>query len=166
MKKIEKIVPDTSVLIEGVLSKRIEKKELSFEKLIIHNACLGELEHQANEGKTIGYVGLEEIRKLRDIGKGKFEIEFSGTRPRATEIKYAKLGEIDNMIRQLAFEEGAVLITADNVQAVVADAKGIEVMYVQPSFEKKKPTLRICEECHTVTRSRPLDWLKDKNLVH
>ncbi len=30
----------------------------------------------------------------------------------------------------------------------------------------KKPTLRICEECHTVTRSRPLDWLKDKKLVH
>ncbi len=30
----------------------------------------------------------------------------------------------------------------------------------------KKPTLRICEECHTVTRSRPLDWLRDKKLVH
>jgi len=29
-----------------------------------------------------------------------------------------------------------------------------------------KPTLRTCEGCHTVTRSRPLDWLKEKKLVH
>jgi len=134
MKTIEKVVPDTSVLIEGILSKQIEKKEISIGKILIHNASISELEHQANEGKTIGHVGLEEIKKLR----GLLEIEFVGERPRASEIKYARLGEIDNMIRQVAFEEGAVLMTSDNVQASVAEAKGIEVIFVRPVFEKKK----------------------------
>lgn len=138
MKKIEVLVPDTSILIEGILSKQVEKNEISFAKLVIHNASLGELEHQANEGRTIGYVGLEEVKKLRELSQGKFEIDFSGERPRASEIKYARLGEIDNMIRQLAFEEGAVLITSDNVQSIVAEAKGIEVIYIKPMFEKKK----------------------------
>ncbi|MCK4590054.1 MAG: Flp pilus assembly complex ATPase component TadA [Nanoarchaeota archaeon] len=131
---MEVIVPDTSVLIEGTLSKQIEKKEINVGKIIIHNASLGELEHQANEGKTIGHVGLEEIKKLREL----VSIDFSGDRPRASEIKYAKLGEIDNMIRQLAFEEGATLITSDNVQASVAEAKGISVIYVKPVMGKKK----------------------------
>ncbi|MBW2963485.1 PINc/VapC family ATPase [Candidatus Woesearchaeota archaeon] len=131
---MDKVVPDTSVLIEGTLSKQIEKKEISIGKILIHNASLSELEHQANEGKTIGHVGLEEIKKLRAL----LEIEFVGERPRASEIKYARLGEIDNMIRQVAFEEGAVLMTSDNVQASVAEAKGIEVIFVRPIFEKKK----------------------------
>ncbi|MFC1801615.1 PINc/VapC family ATPase [Nanoarchaeota archaeon] len=138
MKKIETLVPDTSVLIEGILSKQLEKKEISIGRLLIHNASLGELEHQANTGKTIGYVGLEEIKKLREMSKGKFEIDFAGLRQRAAEIRYAKLGEIDHMIRQLAFEEGATLITSDNVQAMVAEAQGLEVVYIKPVFEKKK----------------------------
>jgi len=135
MKKIEKIVPDTSVLIDGILSKRIEKKDISIEKIFIHNASIGELEHQANENRTIGFLGLEEIKKL---GSLKTEVEFSGERPKGSQIKYAKMGEIDSMIRQLAYEEGATLITSDRVQASVAEAKGIETIYVQPVMEKKK----------------------------
>jgi len=30
----------------------------------------------------------------------------------------------------------------------------------------RKPTLRVCEVCHTTARSRPLDWERDKKLVH
>ncbi|MBN1594241.1 MAG: hypothetical protein JW941_13440 [Candidatus Coatesbacteria bacterium] len=30
----------------------------------------------------------------------------------------------------------------------------------------RKPTLQVCKACHTVARSRPLDWQKDKLLVH
>ena len=64
MEKIERLVPDTSVLIEGLVSLKIEKGELKVDEVIIHEAVLAELEHQANVGKSVGFVGLEEIKKI------------------------------------------------------------------------------------------------------
>ena len=137
--KIEKLVPDTSVIIEGIVSKKIESKEIAPEGIIIHEAILAELEHQANMNKSVGYFGLEEIKKLKDLSKTfGFRIEFLGQRPRAAEVKYARLGEIDFLIRQLAYETGATLITADKVQAKVAEAKGIKLMFVELKIKPKK----------------------------
>ena len=65
--KIEKAVPDTSVIIEGILSRKIEKKELVISEIIIHEAVLAELEHQSNKDRAIGDLGLEEITKLRTL---------------------------------------------------------------------------------------------------
>ncbi len=138
-KTFERIVPDTSVIIEAILSKRLGKKDIVFSELIIHEAVLAELEHQANTGKASGFLGLKEIKKLREISeKDKFTIKVVGIRPRASEIKYADMGEIDNLIRQLAFDEDAVLITSDKVQAKVAEAKGIKIEYVAVKIKELK----------------------------
>jgi len=138
--KIEKLVPDTSVLIESLLSTKLKAKEIIVNQIIIHEAVLAELEHQANENKAIGYLGLDEIKRLKELAVS-FELIFSGQRPKATEIKYASLGEIDAMIRQLAYELGATLLTADKVQAKVAEAKGMHVIYIQPDTSIKKLAL-------------------------
>src|SRR3989338_1759306 len=137
--KIEKLVPDTSVIIEGIVSKKIEGKEIAPEEIIIHEAILAELEHQANMNKSVGYFGLEEIKKLKDLSKKfSFKMEFAGQRPRASEIRYAKLGEIDSLIRQLAYENEATLMTADKVQARVAEAKGIKLILIELKIKPKK----------------------------
>ena len=134
-KQIEKLVPDTSVIIEGLVSEKISKKELKVKEIIIHEAVLAELEHQANLNKAIGFLGLDEINRLKDL---KVELNFKGMRPKASEIRYASLGEIDSMIRQLAFEDDATLLTADKVQAKVAEAKGMKVMYIEPDIKARK----------------------------
>jgi len=129
-KTIEKIVPDTSVLIEGLLSDKLKKNEIKVNEIIIHEAVLAELEHQANLGKSIGFVGLEEISRLRDLAaKSDVSLEFRGERPRAVDIRNASLGEIDAMIRQLAYDEDATLITSDKVQWEVALARGVKTIY-------------------------------------
>ena len=139
MKTINKLVPDTSVIIEGILSKRIEKKQINFKELIIHEAVIAELESQANKNRETGYLGLEEIKKLKEFEKKKkFKISFKGSRPKDFEIRYAKSGEIDSLIRAIAFEEKAILITADKVQSLVAEAKGIEVIFVEIEIFKRK----------------------------
>lgn len=139
-KQIEKLVPDTSVLIEGLVSEKISKKELKVKEIIIHEAVLAELEHQANLNKAIGFLGLDEIKRLKDL---KVELNFKGIRPKASEIRYASLGEIDSMIRQLAFEEDATLLTADKIQAKVADAKGMKVIYIEPDIKARKLKLDV-----------------------
>lgn len=137
VEKIERIVPDTSVIIDGLLSKKLESKELKVDKVIIHEAILAELEHQANQERAIGHIGLDEIEKLRSLSN-LFELEFAGKRPLASEIKHASLGEIDSLIRQLAFDEDATLITADKVQAKVAKARGIKLLLLEKSAKIKK----------------------------
>ena len=129
---VEKLVPDTSVIIEGLVSSKIEKKEIVPKSVIIHEAVLAELEHQANQNKETGVLGLEEINKIRELSeKLGFNLEFSGKRPTAYEIKYARLGEIDSLIRELAYNENASLMTSDKTQAMVAEAKGIHVIFIE-----------------------------------
>jgi ATPase len=135
--KIEKLVPDTSVIIEGVVSQKISNGEINVGEVIIHEAVFAELEHQANMNKAIGYLGLDELKRLKKLGGG-VVISFKGIRPRAAEIKYASLGEIDSMIRSLAWEEDATLMTSDKVQAKVAEARGMKLIYIAPEKVIKK----------------------------
>ncbi len=139
MEHYEKLTIDTSVVIEGVLSKRIEANQIKIDQLLIHEAVLAELEHQSNQGREIGDLGLEELKKLRELSTKKdFIIKYSGTRPKFNEIKYASLGEVDSLIRDLAYNEDSALMTADRVQSEVALAKGIKVIFIEKTTTKKK----------------------------
>lgn len=134
-----KIVPDTSILIEGALSEMLEKGNVSIREIIIPEAVVAELESQSNRKREIGYQGLAEIEKLQELAKiQKFTVRFGGERPGSFEITYAKSGEIDSLIRSLAETEGATLYTADVVQHKVARAKGIDSYLFKQEYEKPK----------------------------
>jgi len=138
MKKNMKIVPDTSIIIEGTLTKMIEKGELKNIEIIIPEMVLDELQGQANRGLEIGFNGLNEIKKLREFSEKNKSIIFSivGRRPTEEEIRLAKKGRIDALIRDVASKNKAVLYTADLVQAEVARADGISVEYVEKKIDK------------------------------
>ncbi|MBL7054163.1 Flp pilus assembly complex ATPase component TadA [Candidatus Woesearchaeota archaeon] len=135
---MEKLVPDTSIIIESLLSDKLRNKELKVKEVIIHEAVISELEHQANLGKAIGFLGLDEIKRIRDLSENKFVFSFKGEKPKAAEIRHASLGEIDSLIRQLAWDEDATLITSDKVQSEVALAKGMKSIYIKQEKAIKK----------------------------
>jgi ATPase len=136
---MKKIVPDTSVIIDGRITEMIESGEIKEAKIYLHVVTIGELEHQANLGKETGFSGLEEIKKLRKLAEEKkVEIEYCGERSTELMIKGAKLGEIDAEIRKLAKEKGAILITSDKVMNEVAKAEGIETIYLEPKYVVKE----------------------------
>src|SRR3989338_9382971 len=125
-----RIVPDTSIIIEGFLSDKLSHGHFKANEIIIHEAVIAELEHQANMGKAIGFLGLDELKRIKEISdKRGFQVSFHGERPRAAEIRHASLGEIDALIRQLAWEQDATLVTSDKVQSEVGLAKGMKVLY-------------------------------------
>jgi len=130
---MEKIVVDTSILIDGYISKNLEKfKDLK--EIVIPVAVLDELQNQASKGRKVGFDGLEEIKRLRE----KFNITFFGERPSLEDIKLAKSGRIDAIIRDVAKKLNLPLITSDYVQALVGEAEGIKVIYISP--EVKEPS--------------------------
>tara|TARA_Y100000310_G_scaffold81277_1_gene77876 strand:- start:210 stop:2015 length:1806 start_codon:yes stop_codon:yes gene_type:complete len=136
-------VPDTSAIIEKILSSRIKNKKLTSADVLVPHAVVAELENQANRGKEIGFIGLEEIQEIRDFTKKNksLSLSFIGERPSEHQIKLAKSGEIDAYIRELAANNQAILITADKVQAESGRALGTEVDYVEVVKYKEELSL-------------------------
>ncbi|MFZ1128475.1 PINc/VapC family ATPase [Methanoregula sp.] len=127
------LVPDTSVLIDGRITSMIKAGEYKGATIIVPEAVVAELEAQANNGREIGFSGLNELQSLCKMAEEKtIELKFSGIRPTLEQVKLASGGEIDAMIRNIAIENAARFITSDNVQAEVARAKGLDVIYLKP----------------------------------
>jgi ATPase len=136
-----KLVPDTSAIINQIISKQTTKGKLKFKEIILHNAMLSELENQANSGREIGFIGLDEIKKLREMSlKKKFKIIFLGEAPTIEEIKFAKKGGIDAKIRKLAEDLKATLITSDMVQAEIGKATGMPVIHIPSGISEEDLT--------------------------
>src|SRR3989344_8814636 len=134
----QKIVPDTSVIISGILTDHIEKGKLKDIEIIIPEFVIEELRAQASKGRQIGFKGLEEIKKLRILEKEKkVIIARTGRRQTMEEIQLAKYGRIDALIMDIAKEESAILFTSDYVQALAAEAENVSTEYFAP-YEKKK----------------------------
>ena len=133
--KMKCIVPDTSAVIIGAVSELIENGDFDYPEIIVPEAVVCELEHQANANRAEGRKGLEELKKLQEMQEdGELAISFKGKRPTNYDIRYAKSGEIDSIIRDLARSEFATLLTNDKVQAEVAKAQGIPVHYFKQTY--------------------------------
>jgi ATPase len=130
---LSKIVADTSVIINGQLIAQIEAGSIRNLEIIIPQAVFDELQSQASNKKEEGFVGLEKIRKLKELsGNHGLEIVLKGPHPSTDDIKLAKSGRIDALITDIAKQNDAVLYTSDNVQHLVAQAEGIETIFLKP----------------------------------
>lgn len=133
MEKNKKFVLDTSIIIDGEITKMLEEGNIEHgSDIIIPIAVLDELQSQASTSKEHGFVGLEEIKKIRELCIAKnIILRFAGQRPALDDIRLAKHGRIDAIIKDVAMQETATLITADYVQALVAEAQGIEAVHIR-----------------------------------
>lgn len=127
-------VADTSAIINKFLPRLIHKGLKG--RILIPNAVMAELENQANRGREEGFLGLEEISKLHR--QKQLKVLFSGLRPNEHQIRFAKSGEIDALIRETAIKNNATLITSDLVQAKTSQAYGLQVIYLRPFIKRKK----------------------------
>ena len=134
--KMKCIIPDTSAVIIGAVSDIA--KDLDYPEIIVPEAVVCELEHQANANRSEGHEGLKELQKLQKLqDEGELAVTFKGKRPTNYDIRYAKSGEIDSIIRDLARSEMGTLLTNDKIQAEVAKSQGIPVKYYELPFKDK-----------------------------
>ena len=135
----DKFVLDTSVIINGNVSEIIQDKIKQNSQIIIPIAVLDELQAQASMNKSHGLEGLLEIKRIRNECKArKISLEFAGTRPTIEEIRLAKHGRIDAIIKDIALENDATLITCDYVQHLVSEAHGIKSIHISSSKKDSK----------------------------
>ena len=127
-----KIVPDTSVIVDGRITKIVQEEEFKGCEVVIPEAVVSELENQANRGRETGFNGLEELKNLQELyTDGIIDLIYIGKRPTLEQISLARGGEIDAMIRDTAQKTESTLITSDRVQMEVAKAQGLDVIYLK-----------------------------------
>ncbi len=123
-------LPDTSVIIDGRFRKFMNNIDAN-SCVIFSETMLSEVEHQANENRSVGFAALDEMKKIRKISSDKgISIEIRGKRPLEWQMKNGKSGELDNAIRNDAWELNATLVTGDRIQRDLAMIKGISVIYL------------------------------------
>jgi ATPase len=130
---LSKIVVDTSIIINGQLITQIESGQIKNLEIIIPQAVFDELQSQASQKKEQGFIGLEGIKKLKDISNNfGLEISVKGSHPTSEDIRMAGSGRIDAIIKDVAKQNQAILYTSDHVQHLVAQAEGLESVFVKP----------------------------------
>jgi ATPase len=135
---MDRLVPDTSVIVEGVLSRNLAQREISADEIFIHEAVISLFERLASENRSIGLIGIDELGRIRaNVGESK--LTFTGERPSARDVQ--SLADVDSLIRWLAHELGATLYTSSIVQARIAKAVGISYRFVD--LEDGKDEIRL-----------------------
>ncbi|AKH96896.1 PINc/VapC family ATPase [Halanaeroarchaeum sulfurireducens] len=133
-----KIVPDTSVVVDGRVSEKVAEGEYAGATIYLPEAVVGEIEAQANRGRDIGWDGIEELQRLAELDDdGEIEIEYVGGRATEGEIERASEGAIDAVIREVAVDYDATFVTSDIVQAEVGRGKGLTVEYLEPKERER-----------------------------
>jgi len=134
---LSKIVIDTSVIINGHITKLIESNIIKDTEIIIPVAVLDELQSQASQKKENGFAGLNEIKKLQTISKQYgILVKIEGTHPSFDDIRLSGTGRIDAIILDIAKQQNAIFYTSDQVQSLLAQAKGIEVNFQKSEIKQ------------------------------
>ncbi len=150
--KNKKITTDTCVIIDGRITELINDGKIENSELIIPEAVVAELEAQANKGREIGYLGIEELTKICDLSKKhNIKITYYGERPSMDAVLRAKTGEIDAIIRRVAKETNSILLTSDKIQYNLAKAQNIKSIYLE--VEEKRVDLEILKYFDDITTS-------------
>ena len=123
------LVPDTSVVVDGRVSAHVEDGEFAGATVLVPETVVSELEGQANKGRETGWDGLSELQRLLDLQEdNRVTVEYVGERLNGP----GSGADMDAVIRELAVDRDATLVTSDEVQAETARSKGIEVVAFEP----------------------------------
>ena len=136
----DKFLCDTSIIFNGQILNLIEDGELGEKpEIIICNIVVAEVEYRTNIQKEIGFFGLNVLKELRKLHNEKIiNLLIVGRRPTREEIKLARGGELDALIREEARQNNAILITADRIQGVVGEFEGLEVLFAWEKRSKEE----------------------------
>jgi ATPase len=122
-----KIVPDTSIVIDGRLKRFLE--HTTVDEVILPELVIAEVEYNANKGTRIGITGLEELAEIRQYClTHNITLTYYGERTH-------DYRDMDEKIRRVAEETDSILVTGDFVQGRIAEAKGIPCSILEKEVE-------------------------------
>ena len=143
-------------------------------EIIIPRAVIDEFQSQACKQREHGFIGLAELKKIREKSSEKnILVSIYGEKPNLEDIKLAKNGRIDSLITEIAENENATLFTADYIQHLVADATGISSVHnrspvsatfnIENYFDEKSMSVHLIEGIEPLAKKgTPGDFTLEK----
>jgi ATPase len=119
-------VVDVDSIVDGSARAMIERGEVRG-KIVILKPVVEYFSMEARAGRTIGYTGLEELRRLLELQRP--DVEVSVVEDERRTVKDYDLHTVKSTVRDYAWRVGATIITSDSIQASTARALGIPVLY-------------------------------------
>ncbi|MEM1641828.1 MAG: PINc/VapC family ATPase [Desulfurococcaceae archaeon] len=175
-------IPDFSAIVQGSVSKLVEEGTV-VGRVVVHRAIVAMLEQMAHQGLAVGYAGLEELKKLRELHeKGKMLLEYAGEKTRISFPENHDLAiiEVNAAVRDLAYATGGVVVAGDRVNYEVCKTMGIPVLLTieesksklefEKYFDENTMSVHLKENSVPLAKvGRPGDWryirLADKKLT-
>lgn len=134
MSKEENIyVADIDAVIDGSILKMIESGEIRG-RLVVHKAIIDFLGSEAFAGRSIGFTGLEELKKIFELGRELIEVFVADEDRKQKELD---INAVKAVTREYAWRVGGTLVTSDPVQAAIAKALGASVILSQRVGRKR-----------------------------
>ena len=127
-------ITDTTPIVAGILKKALAER-LIRGRLIIHASIISTFEKLAKEGSNRGLVGLRELKEIKQEADRLEEVFIEYIRDLPDGYRWSRDTDVDAMIRDLAAEVDACLVTSDKINMIAAEGMGIEVLYLEPPYK-------------------------------
>jgi ATPase len=119
-------VVDVDSVLDGSIRAMVERGEIRG-KIVILKSLVEYFHKEASSGRSLGYTGLEELRRLLELQNP--DVEVSVVEDEKRSPKDYDVYVVKTAIRDYAWRVGATLVTSDSVQASTAGALGLPVIY-------------------------------------
>ncbi len=133
---MEIYIPDTTAVSRGVMKRLVERGDVRG-KVVVHSLMVKYFERLAREGHSLGHVGLEELEALRRVCESLDGVVVEYSRELPSGYRAADLDEVDDVLRELALEWNATLVTSDRIQCKACRAMGVRVIHVEDEVKRR-----------------------------
>ncbi len=154
----EVYIPDTTVFLDGTLKELIVKGYLRG-KVLISSLIIRKFEEDSKRGSALGLLGIREVSDItttvKKLGLEDYvKVEFINMVPKGYSIH--DIDKVDEIVRELAREMGATLITSNEVTAMICSATGIKYIFtgktkqrleIEKYFDKDTLSIHLKEGC-------------------
>ena len=127
-------VVDVDAVLDGSVRAMIERGEVRG-KVVVLKSLVEYFNKEAGSGRSLGYTGLEELRRLIELQNP--DVEISVVEDERRNPKDYDVFAVKAAIRDYAWRVGATLVTSDSVQASTAQALGLPVIYSRKAVQGK-----------------------------
>jgi ATPase len=128
------LVLDSSILVSGFISKN---KDLfgEIESINIDNYLFSYFEKLSKDERSLGLLAINEIKNIVDIFKEK--VNFVSKMPSIYDINNMDIWHINSVMVDFASSTNSSIITHDKGLKRVAEARGIEVIFIEEKVSTK-----------------------------
>ncbi len=105
---------------------------------MIHTEIIRKFENEARAGGALGWLGIRELNYITDsinkLGLEDIRVEYVSILPKS--IPRPDQHSVDEIVRELARELGATLVTSDEMNFEISRAMGIETLFIGQHKDK------------------------------